>query len=154
MISHQDLYQSQKRNHGGIESISSIHLRLRTTSLELYKMFQINENKITGLIVSFWLIFFLFQIAIANEAVLTFIATAGIAATVLVLPKNREKILLGIGILLGILVEVGLGLILRQQHWEQASFLGVPLWLPLIWGMGFIAIRRLGNIIVGNVLQL
>ena len=36
----------------------------------------------------------------------------------------------------------------REQFWANTSWLDVPLWLPLAWGMGFIIIRRLGDIIV------
>jgi hypothetical protein len=56
--------------------------------------------------------------------------------------RKREWIVYVSGLGLGLFIEVVLGLVARQQHWEGASLLGVPLWLPLAWGIGFIAIGR------------
>lgn len=69
--------------------------------------------------------------------------------SVLIKPENnKEKYLYIIGVLLGLVIEIGLGLIHRQQMWTNASLWGVPVWLPFIWGLGFIYIRRIGNLIV------
>lgn len=62
--------------------------------------------------------------------------------------KKREVSLFIFGLLVGLLVEVYLGSVNRQQFWFNASFLGVPVWLPLAWGMGFVVIRRVGDIII------
>ena len=57
---------------------------------------------------------------------------------------HRGEIALFItGLLYGIVIEVGLGLVHRQQLWTDASLYGVPLWLPIVWGIGFIYIGRL-----------
>jgi hypothetical protein len=112
-------------------------------------MNKLNDNTITILVVCFWTIFFVVQVAVGSELVLTIVALIGALTAGAILPSFREKALLVVGIALGCGIEVGLGLVLRQQHWEQATLLGVPMWLPLIWGLGFIAIRRIGNAIVG-----
>ncbi len=101
------------------------------------------------LIISSLLIFFIVQVTINREIPLTLIA---IAMTVFVLSRSNniegETFLFIIGLLLGLVIEVALGLILRTQHWEKASFFGVPYWLPIIWGYGFVMIHRVGNIVL------
>lgn len=62
--------------------------------------------------------------------------------------KRREGELLIMGLVAGFAVEVILGAFYREQFWTNASLFGVPVWLPLAWGMGFVIIRRLGDIIV------
>jgi hypothetical protein len=59
-----------------------------------------------------------------------------------------ELSLLFIGIITGIIIELGGSLIYKLQYWIVGSFFGIPLWLPLLWGYGFIFIRRIGNIVV------
>ncbi|MDP3710841.1 MAG: hypothetical protein Q8R29_03950 [bacterium] len=62
--------------------------------------------------------------------------------------KRRELELLIMGCIIGFMLEVVLGAVYREQFWVNASLFGVPIWLPLAWGMGFVIIRRLGDIIV------
>jgi len=62
--------------------------------------------------------------------------------------QNGELILFFVGLVVGLFIEVGLGFIARSQHWENASFFGVPYWLPIIWGIGFVLIHRIGSLIV------
>jgi len=59
-----------------------------------------------------------------------------------------EAFLLALGILFGVLVEVGGDAIYKLQYWENGSFLGIPFWLPLYWGFCFVMIRRFGNLVV------
>lgn len=62
---------------------------------------------------------------------------------------NKNEIYLFIfGIITGFVIEVGSDLIYKLQYWENGSLFGIPIWLPLLWGYGFIFIRRIGNIIV------
>ena len=60
---------------------------------------------------------------------------------------NEWKVLLT-GICLGILFEIAGDAVYKVQFWENGSFFGIPLWLPFMWGYGFICIRRIGNILV------
>ncbi len=55
-----------------------------------------------------------------------------------------ERVLFLIGTVLGFIVEIGFRLLGYQQVWVDASLLGVPYWLPLAWGVGFVLITRLG----------
>ncbi len=55
-----------------------------------------------------------------------------------------EVKLLLIGTALGAFLEIGLRVFGFQQVWTRASLFGVPYWLPLIWGLGFVLITRLG----------
>ena len=56
---------------------------------------------------------------------------------------SRETKVAVVGLILGLVIEVGLGLIARQQHWEGASLLGFPYWLPIMWAAGFVVIGRI-----------
>ena len=94
-----------------------------------------------------WVVFSLFQVIVKSELPVTICAIA----LCLVLLARREKgelMLYFFGLFMGIVVEVGLGQIARTQHWEFASFFGIPYWLPLLWGHAFVLIRRVGNGIV------
>ena len=62
--------------------------------------------------------------------------------------NKNEWVLFLIGCLVGFIIEVVLGKVYRMQYWQQDSLFGVPLWLPLLWGYGFVFIRRIGNLIV------
>lgn len=81
------------------------------------------------IIVSFWLLFVL------------------VAGFLVRYDKGEWKLLL-LGIVLGTILELGGDVFNKVQYWEQGNFFGIPLWLPLMWGIGFIYIRRIGNIII------
>ena len=65
---------------------------------------------------------------------------------------NEWKLLLA-GIILGFVFEIGGDLIYKAQYWNNASLFGIPFWLPLMWGYGFIFIRRIGNILVKKLFE-
>lgn len=48
------------------------------------------------------------------------------------------------GVVLGVIVEIGMRVLGYQQIWPRAHLFGVPYWLPLIWGVGFVVITRIG----------
>lgn len=58
-----------------------------------------------------------------------------------------------LGLFLGIFIEVVLGAVARQQYWVNASLMGVPVWLPIAWGIGFVVITRIGIDIEGFKLK-
>ncbi len=94
-----------------------------------------------------FLSFFVLEVSYQNEIFLTGIM---VLVSVALLPsyEKGEVYLYLAGLLGGVFIEVGLGQINRLQHWENASFFGVPYWLPLVWGFGFVLIRRIGNLII------
>lgn len=57
---------------------------------------------------------------------------------------KNEKYLFIIGILVGSFIEIGLRILGYQQTWTEASLFGVPYWLPIAWGLGFVLITRFG----------
>lgn len=92
--------------------------------------------------------FFILEVSYQNEIFLT-IVMALISLALFVKYEKGEIYLYIIGLFGGLFIEVGLGQVNRLQHWENASFFGVPYWLPLVWGFGFVLIRRVGNSVVG-----
>ncbi len=58
--------------------------------------------------------------------------------------RLTEAYLFGIGVASGLFVEIGFRLLGYQQVWLDASLFGIPYWLPIAWGMGFVLITRLG----------
>ncbi|MBP9821523.1 MAG: hypothetical protein KBC98_01420 [Candidatus Pacebacteria bacterium] len=89
--------------------------------------------------------FFVFQVLVQpSELVLTGAIVLLTVFTFLIHRNKGEFALLTVGLITGFVIEVGLGLIARQQNWENASLWGVPFWLPLVWGLGFVVITRLG----------
>ncbi len=63
--------------------------------------------------------------------------------------KNEWKVYV-FGVLTGFFFEIAGDYIYKLQYWENASLFGIPIWLPLLWGYGFIFIRRIGNLFVNN----
>ena len=89
--------------------------------------------------------FFVFQVmAQPSELTLTGVIVLLTIFTFLVHRNKGEYTLFIVGLITGFVIEVGLGLIARQQNWENASLWGVPFWLPVVWGLGFVVITRIG----------
>src|SRR3989304_8063467 len=104
-----------------------------------------NLKEILIQVVSLLVAFILIAIVKGNELIFT-------TAIILILLINfkikyykNEWTLFFIGMILGFFIEVVLGLYYRMQYWENARLLGVPIWLPIVWGYGFVFIRRVGN---------
>jgi hypothetical protein len=62
---------------------------------------------------------------------------------------RREWMLFAVGTLLGLTFELGGDAIYKLQSWSEGSLFGIPAWLPLFWGLGFVFFRRFGNVLVG-----
>ncbi|HBD24428.1 MAG: hypothetical protein A2566_01385 [Candidatus Zambryskibacteria bacterium RIFOXYD1_FULL_40_13] len=85
---------------------------------------------------------------VRNEYVFTVIVIFLIGVSLKMDYHKNEWALLLLGFVLGFFIEVIMGLFYRFQHWDNASLLGVPIWLPLVWGYAFVLIRRVGALIV------
>ena len=95
-----------------------------------------------------WVGFFGLQTLSLGEKSLTVAAILLSILTVIIGYQSNEWRLFVVGLGLGLFVEVVLGLFVRHQHWTNASLFGVPYWLPIVWGIAFVAMRRIGNVIV------
>jgi hypothetical protein len=93
------------------------------------------------------LVWFLLIIS-RNELLITAGLIIAILATFKIKYYKGEWLFFLIGVIAGIILEVGGDLIYQLQYWQQGSLFGVPLWLPLFWGCAFVFIRRTGNLIV------
>jgi len=94
-----------------------------------------------------WITFFVVQVLVLRELPLTVISVL-LCIVLLVNRVKGEFHLFLFGVLLSLIIELGLGLVARSQHWEHASLFGIPFWLPIMWGYGFVVMRRVGNLIV------
>jgi 4-hydroxybenzoate polyprenyltransferase len=83
-----------------------------------------------------------------NEFIVTGVIALMIVATFLIHREQGEWKVVVLGIILGIVFELAGDAVYQAQYWESATLLSIPLWLPLMWGYGFIFIRRIGNILV------
>lgn len=63
---------------------------------------------------------------------------------------KTEYFIFGYGILIGLLVEIVGTQVSGYQSFTKPDFLGIPIWLPVAWGYGFVAMRRIGDIIRTN----
>ena len=95
-----------------------------------------------------WIGFILFQTLVQKERI---VSVASIVATVAMLALSTnlrfDIALFFICALIGFSIE---RILIRggEQHFSQASLFGMPVWLPLVWGMGGVAMIRLGDTIV------
>lgn len=103
------------------------------------------------LINEFWLpasalvLFFLFQAqGTLSEGFLTIFAFGLSALLFAWNTRMGEVYLYYIGIVIGLALEIGFRFLGYQQVWLDASLFGIPYWLPIVWGIGFVLITRLG----------
>ncbi|MEN9405419.1 MAG: hypothetical protein RLY47_378 [Candidatus Parcubacteria bacterium] len=102
------------------------------------------------LIIAPLVLFFVVQV-IFNKELPLFILAAVMSLFVIWQGGTGAALLFGIGVAISLIVEVGLGFVLRTQHWENASFFGIPYWLPLAWGYGFVVIHQIGELVFALV---
>lgn len=100
-----------------------------------------------SVMIASWILFFVAQVYILDEVILTILAIALSSLLFWRYERNEYRLYL-LGVTVGLTIEVGLGQIARTQHWTHASLYGVPYWLPLAWGYGFVVMRRIGNVVV------
>jgi len=60
---------------------------------------------------------------------------------------NSEFAIFIYGIIIGGLVEVIGTQVSGYQSFAEPDFLGIPMWLPVVWGYGFVAMKRIGIIL-------
>jgi hypothetical protein len=112
--------------------------------------------RVYSIINEFWIpslalvLFFFFQ-ALGNLSELALTAGAvGVSALLFYwYDRMGEKYLYFFGVAIGAWIEVGFRYLGYQQVWADASFFGVPYWLPLAWGIMFVLITRFGVYIRG-----
>jgi hypothetical protein len=84
---------------------------------------------------------------VADDYILTFIFVVIIALSFLVRYERQDTLALVLGVLvmtLGEYIFISTGV----ETFERISFLGVmPLWLPVLWGYCFVAIKRTARIL-------
>lgn len=102
----------------------------------------VNEFWIPGVAL---VIFFLFQArGNMSELGLTLFAVGISALLFYWYDRVGERYLYFMGVVIGAWIEVGFRILGYQQAWADASFFGVPYWLPVAWGIMFVLITRLG----------
>ncbi len=71
-----------------------------------------------------------------------------LSVTLISLHKNKtELIIFAYGIVIGLFVEVLGTKVSGYESFGQPDFLGIPVWLPVAWGYGFVAMKRIGAIL-------
>lgn len=97
-----------------------------------------------------WIGFLLFQILVRKEKIVAFAALVSSVTVVLISESIIfDTALFSIGAFCGFLTEKVL-VSSNEQKWSHATFFGMPLWLPLCWGIGAVALVRLGDVLVPN----
>jgi len=60
---------------------------------------------------------------------------------------KSEYFIFAYGIFIGTIVEVIGTQVSGYQSFANPNFGGIPLWLPLAWGYGFVAMQRIGRVL-------
>ncbi|MEK6841956.1 MAG: hypothetical protein AABX91_02275 [Nanoarchaeota archaeon] len=101
-------------------------------------------------VVSLLLAFIVMTLVKGDELIFTVTILAILLINFKIKYYKNEWALFFVGLVLGFFIEVVLGLVYRMQYWENPTLLGVPIWLPIVWGYAFVFIRRIGNAIIEN----
>lgn len=85
---------------------------------------------------------------LTGELLITLVYALIVFSLFLIRYKKEELKIFLIGVIAGLIVE-GWGRIVFLFSWQKFnSFLPIPIWLLIAWGFGFIAMRRIGNIML------
>lgn len=113
------------RNH-------NIMLKLRSIFLETMPI-------LLGVVLSY----FLWQYGVLLAVVYLTLTLALIYAH----KDKSELVIFFYGVLVGLLVETVGTSVSGYQSFAEPDFAGIPVWLPIVWGYGFIAMKRIGVIL-------
>jgi hypothetical protein len=94
------------------------------------------------------IIFFVSLGILKSELWSTVILIACIAITFGLKHYRKEWLLMIIGIVVAAVFEIGGDAIYKMQQWSGGSFFGIPYWLPLLFGLEFVLVYRIGTVIV------
>jgi len=95
-----------------------------------------------------WFFLVLALLPTHREALITIGVVAVVAVAFKIRYYPREWSLFLLGSLMGLIFELGGDAIYKLQSWSEGSLFGIPSWLPLFWGLGFVFIRRFGNAVL------
>lgn len=96
-----------------------------------------------------WFFLVLAVLPTHNELIISLGVVAVVALAFRFRYYRREWQLFALGCALGLVFELGGDAIYKLQSWSEGSLFGIPAWLPLFWGLGFVFIRRFGNVVIG-----
>lgn len=82
-----------------------------------------------------------------NNALLTVIYLAFIGVLFLIKYQPGDLFAFCYGAVLGFTIEVFEINITRIHTFAHADFLGMPMWMPIVWGFGLMLMKRIGIII-------
>ena len=83
-----------------------------------------------------------------KDNVLLFIIYLVLTLGLIYFHKDKtEFVIFAYGILIGVIVEVIGTQISGYQSFTKPNFGGIPMWLPIVWGYGFVAMKRIGFVI-------
>lgn len=106
---------------------------------KLFKIFKETLPILVGIIFSslFW-----------ENNILLFIIYSGTVSGLIHFHKDKKEwTILFYGILVGTIVEVAGTQIGGYQSFANPDFFGIPIWLPVAWGYGFVMMARIGLIL-------
>ena len=79
-----------------------------------------------------------------NSLLLALIYIAAIAVVLKIKYYSGDFFALIYGFLLGLFVEVIGTSLAGYQSFAKPDFLGIPIWLPVVWAYGLMAMKRIG----------
>lgn len=88
-----------------------------------------------------------------NNLLLTVLFLALLAALLAIKRYPGDIFALIYGSVLGFALEVFQTSIAKFHSFSNPDFLGIPMWMPLVWGYGFMLMKRIGIIIYEDAKQ-
>ncbi len=88
-----------------------------------------------------------------SNILLTVLFVAMLAAILAIKRYPGDLFVLIYGSALGFFLEVFQTSIAKFHNFANPDFLGLPVWMPLVWGYGFMLMKRIGIIIYEDAKQ-
>lgn len=89
----------------------------------------------------------LFSYLFWQNTILLFMVYVLFTAALIYFHKDKSEWIVFIyGVVVGFIVEVIGTQVSGYQSFINPDFLGIPVWLPIAWGYGFVAMKRIGQL--------
>ena len=79
-----------------------------------------------------------------HNIILTFLLAAGSAFEIFLWHSRKDILVFAVAAVIGPMAEI-LNIYFGNWNYSNPSFFGIPMWLPFVWGISMLTIKRIGE---------